>query len=103
MAECARDWRRPGETRSNQGKLKNECRTSNIERSMLDVRCSMFNLFTVSASLIIKKPCHFGVVSYEYDILNIDCINSPLPLWYLLFRKYSFCQGYYRVSLRYRL
>jgi hypothetical protein len=32
---------------------------------MLDVRCSTFNLFTVSASLIIKKPCHFGVVSYE--------------------------------------
>jgi hypothetical protein len=37
----------------------------NIQRSMLDVRCSTFNLFTVSASLITKKPCHFGVVSHE--------------------------------------
>ena len=39
--------------------------TINIQRSMLDVRCSTFNLFTVSASLTIKKPCHFGVVSYK--------------------------------------
>jgi len=37
----------------------------NIQRSMLDVRCSTFNLFTVSVSLIISKPCHFGVVSYK--------------------------------------
>jgi len=37
----------------------------NIQPSMLDVRCSTFNLFTVSANLIIKKPCHFGEVSHK--------------------------------------
>ncbi len=34
---------------------------------MFDVQClqSASGGFTVSASLIIKRPCHFGVVSYK--------------------------------------
>ena len=50
----------------------------NIQRSMLDVRCSTFNLFTVSASLTIKKPCHFGVVSYER--FRVQRKSEPLIL-----------------------
>ena len=35
------------------------------------VRCSARMPAAKAANLIIKKPCHFGVVSYEY------CITSP--------------------------